>query len=294
VPVFYLNGFTNINQQIFVYDKANNKIFNTAVKNIACENSFYDSNILKPCFQEDQPIEKAYSKIESDYAPFLLNFIKKIETEEKFYISTEEKTIISKFLSFQIERTKEHREVLTHLSYSMSNKLREFGIIDEQLSNIGFGSNNIDPKEIHLDSIITGDNFRNILSDVLKKHIWFLIVNLTETLFYTSDNPVIKIPNIYDEYVSYYGFDSKGIEIIFPLTPKYLLVFCEREFFKQFEVYENKRILWPDIDLIYYYNSHQVLGSYNQIYSSDGNYKIITGLKNKYPEQFNINRRRFE
>lgn len=290
VPVFYLNGFTNANNKIFVYDKAKEKVFETGVENIACEHSFYDSDIFKSDFIEEQYIEKSYSYIESEFAPFLLGFINKIESKDKFEISNEEKNTISNFLAFQIERTKEYREILMQLSCSMKDKLKERGITDEQLLNMGFDFNNLDPKELHLDSIVNGGDMREILSETLKKHILILVVNNTNKPFYTSDNPIVKIANIIDDYVSYSGFASKGIEIIFPLNSKYLLVFCEREYFKELEVFENKMLHSSDVEHISYYNSHEVTGSFRQIYSSEKNFDIITELKNKYPENFDINR----
>jgi len=289
VPVFYLNGFANANKKIFVYDKAEDKVFETSVENIACEHLFYDSNILISDFPEEQYIEKAYSYIESEFAPFFLGFINKIESEEKFEISNEEKDTISTFLALQIERTREHREILMQFSCSMKDKLNERGITDEQLLKIGFDFNNFDPKEFHLNSILNG-HMRENLSEALKKHIWILVVNNTDTPFYTSDNPIVKNANIIDDYVSYSGFASKGIEIIFPLNSRYLLTLCEREYFKDLEVLENKMLHSSDVEHISYYNSLEVTGSYRQVYSSVKDFEIITELKIKYPEHFDINR----
>ena len=52
VPRFYLNNFKSSDNKIFVYDKATDKVFNTAVENIACENYFYDSAKFENELQE--------------------------------------------------------------------------------------------------------------------------------------------------------------------------------------------------------------------------------------------------
>jgi len=41
VPRFYLNGSLNEEQRLWVYNKAHDKIFQTAPKNIAAETQFY-------------------------------------------------------------------------------------------------------------------------------------------------------------------------------------------------------------------------------------------------------------
>ena len=80
VPRFYLKNFTDSNDKIFVYDKTTYKVFQTAVENVACENYFYDSVRLETEFKEKQYLEKFYSSIESEFAPFYLDFVSKIES----------------------------------------------------------------------------------------------------------------------------------------------------------------------------------------------------------------------
>lgn len=293
VPRFYLRYFTNSDKKIFVYDKNNDKIFETAVDNIASENFFYDSDIIKSEVVGEQYLEKFYSSIESEFAPFYLDFITKIESEANYKISKEDRYIISNFLAFQIDRTKEHREILSQLAFALKNQLIEKGWFSEQqLIDRGFDMNNLDPKDLHIEGLLLGDEMRQILSDTLNKHIWILCENNTNLPFLTSDNPIAKIANIQDEYVSYGGFASKGIEIIFPLNSRYLLAFCEREFFKALEVYENKRLAITDISQVQYYNALEITGSYRQVFSCENNFDNITELRKVYPEAFDINRKR--
>ncbi len=107
VPRFYLNNFTSSDDNIFVYDKVAGKVFNTGVKNIACERYFYDS--VK--FENEQYLEKHYSLLESEFALFYSDFISKIESSEKENILKSDKKIFSRFLVLQIDRTKEYREM---------------------------------------------------------------------------------------------------------------------------------------------------------------------------------------
>ena len=293
VPRFYLRYFTNSDNKIFVYDKNNDKVFETAVDNIACENFFYDSDIIKSEIVGEQYLEKFYSMIESEFAPFYLDFITKIQSDGNYEISQEDRNIISNFLAFQIDRTKEHREMLNQLVSGFKDQLIERRWFSEQqLIDWGFDINNLDPKDLHIEGLLLGGELRQILSNTLKKHIWILCVNNTNLPFITSDNPIAKIANIQDKFVSYEGFASKGIEIIFPLNSKYLLAFCERDFFKALEVYENKRLTITDITQVEYYNALEAIDSYRQVFSCEKNFDNITELKKIYPDSFDINRKR--
>ena len=94
------------------------KFFQTIVENIACENYFYDSDRLKTEFKEEQFLEKFYSSVESEFAPFYLDFITKVESKVKDKITEEDKKSFANFLVLQIDRTKEHRET-SKQSYSV-------------------------------------------------------------------------------------------------------------------------------------------------------------------------------
>jgi len=294
VPRFYLKNFTSSDNKVFVYDKTTDRIFNTAVENIACENHFYDSAKFENELPEEQYLEKFYSSIESDFAPFYFDFICKIESKEKDKISQEDKKIFAEFLVLQINRTKEYREMSRQSYSTIKEKLLDKGVTEKQLIDFGFKINNPDPKDLHIESILAGNKIRKTLSEKLENHIWILIENNTTMPFFTSDNPIAKIANIKDEYISYDGYASKGIEIIFPLNSKYLLVLYEREYFKNIEAIENSKFVITDIKNVYYYNSLEFIRSYRQVFSCDNCFEIIPELKKVNPESFKMNRKRME
>jgi len=292
VPRFYLKNFTNSDNKIFVYDKSTDKVFQTAVENIACENYFYDSDRLETEFQEEQFLEKFYSSFESEFAPFYLDFITKVESKEKDKISEKDKKVFSNFLVLQIDRTKEHREMSCQSYSVMKEQLIEKGFTKQQLIDFGFELENPDPKDLHIESILLGDKMRDTLTEILEKHIWILVENNTKQPFFTSDNPIAKIANIKDEYFSYDGYASEGIEIIFPLNSKYLFVLCEREYFKHLEKIENSKLMITDIENVNYYNSLEIIRSYRQVFSNNDSFKIIPELKKVNPESFKMDRKR--
>jgi len=294
VPRFYLKNFMSSDNKIFVYDKTTEKVFQTAVENIACENYFYDSKKLESEFHKEQYLEKFYSSIESKFAPFYLDFVSKIESKEKEKITEEDKKAFANFLVLQIDRTKEHRE-MSRQSYSViKEQLIEKGFTKQQLIDFGFELENPDPKDLHIESILSGDEMRATLAEILENHIWILVENTTNQPFYTSDNPIAKIANIKNEYISYDGYGSEGIEIIFPLNSNYLFVLCEREYFKNFEQIENSKLTITNVENVNYYNSLEIIRSYRQIFSCEDSFKIISELKKVNSESFKTNRKRMK
>lgn len=294
VPRFYLKNFTDSNDKIFVYDKTTYKVFQTAVENVACENYFYDSVRLETEFKEKQYLEKFYSSIESEFAPFYLDFVSKIESKEKDKITEEDKKTFANYLVLQIERTKENREIIRQIYSVLKEQLIEKVFTKQQLIDFGFELENPDPKDLHIESILLGDKMRNTLVKILENHIWILVENNTNQPFFTSDNPIVKIANIKDEYTPYDGYASAGIEIIFPLNGKYLFVICEREYFKKLEIIENSKLTTDCIDNVNYYNSLEIIRSYRQVFSCEDSFKIISEVKKVNPESFIMNRKRIE
>lgn len=282
VPVLNLNGFTNTDSKLFVYDKANNNVFETKVDNIPCEDSFCDGGIIHSDYLEDQYYDNYYSSVESEFAPFISDFIQKIASCKEFHISEKEKETISTFLSLQIDRTTEFQHSMMSVSHSFSDKFAERRIRHEYLLKMGFDLHNLNPKDIHLYHQVKGGRKSESFAEIIKKYSWFIVVNETDIPFYTSDNPIIMKENIFNASDRAAGCATKGIELIYPLTSKYLLVLRDIEFFKDCESLENNMLLCSKYDCVRYYNSLEFLSSYRQIYSSEKSFKIITDLKNRY------------
>ena len=294
VPRFYLENFTNSENKICVFDKATDKTFQTTIENIACENYFYDSDQVDLKFNKVQYLEKYYSTIESTFAPFYKDFILSLASNKKRELTFDDRKIFSKYFVSQIDRTKEHRET-SRQSYSVIKKeLISKGFTKQQLIELGFEVDNPDPKDLHLESILLGNEMIDTFSEILESHIWIIVENNTSEPFFTSDNPIAKIANIKNDYISYDGYASEGIEIIFPLNSKYLLVLKERGFFKKFEGLDNKILMINNIENVNYYNSLETIRSYRQVYASIDNFKTIPDLKKINPDAFKMDRTRIK
>lgn len=294
VPRFYLKNFMDSNERIWVYDKKNKSTFNPSIINVACENFFYDNDEIDLVFNEEQYLEKLYSSKEAEFAPFLLEFITKLESDKINVITSDDRETFSNYLVLQIDRTKEHREESIQFYQAIIKQLRAKGVTEDQIKEFGFDEEEINPKELHLESILTSFKMDKTFIDILKDHIWLVFKNETSQPFYTSDNPIVKKAHIIDKFISNEGYASPGIEIVFPISSKFILVLCEREYFKKCENLENKKISLSDINFVNYYNSLQVVKSYRQVYAIANSFEIIEELLLKMPNSFNIDRKRVE
>lgn len=103
-------------------------------------------------------------------------------------------------------------------------------------------------------------------ASILNSHIWFVGVNLTDHPFYTSDAPLVKRAHMPEEFMSYSGLASRGIELAFPVSDKLIITLCERSYHKAVEPIENLFFPIYEPEVIKYYNSMQVIGCERQIY----------------------------
>lgn len=128
---------------------------------------------------------------------------------------------------------------------------------------------------------------------ILSSHIWIIGINETNQPFWTSDSPVVTSqhkPGLSESH-SYSGIASKGVEIAFPITSRYVLVLCDREVFAHYQNVDCKTVKFNDRHIIYY-NSLQVIQSNRQVYSSQTTFDLAKEVCNTYPEVCDPNRTR--
>jgi hypothetical protein len=294
VPRFYLKHFTNAQGQCWTFYKDQNKAFLSNPQNIASERFFYDLPEFDQTIGIDQPVEKYLAEVESLYSPFLNDLIGWIDRREISRLSEDMRAILCDFMMFQIIRTKEHRE-------SMSQGMAQF---QEQLAASGWLSNDMiiqmrenhteeQVKQSHLEQLFFDTDFKTKLITILNTHIWLLFKNTTQTLYYTSDHPVVKVPHLQRKHRNDNGYKSEGIEIAMPLSSTHLLVLVERKMFKHYEEYENEILVHKDAQNVTYYNAMQVSQSYRGIYCASNQFDHASEMVNTHSELRQLNHDRF-
>ena len=312
VPQFYLKKFADSNNQLFVFDKFTKQHFKANVSNVASERRFYDfhQDIQKE-FQDKvasgadkevdaeliekaldpQLVEKELAYIEGDFANVLDEMLETIDKTKG--IDPEHKLITASFMTVQILRTPEFRRTLIELQEQTLAKMLDKWY-DQNLAE-----NNLyikfDERYASLEhaQFLFSPILREAIFQTLSKHIWMVGINRTTQPLYTSDTPVVRKAHIKDLYKSYAGLGSLGIEIAFPISPKYVLILCERTAFLHY-AQRDCGSLSLNSDNVTHYNSLQVLQSYRQVYCSSHKFDLVEQICNEHPDVCTPNKKRFE
>jgi hypothetical protein len=308
VPQSYLRNW-DINKEngkkpkVFSYDIKQNNQFSVNIEDTAMKKYFYDYEkyskeeieiiynnipkkfqILKEDFLIKQGIEKLVfaEKIEKISIQTIISIIEKLEKlkvnskeniNKKNILSTTDKVILSYFISIQYIRTKKFRDE--------SQKLYNESIEDiNEKSKETINIEHIDDNEnqfIHLRDMFY---HANSIQRILLKYKWILYRNFTKVPYMTSDNPVVKKPNlkgIFDDYgIGSFGFESEGIEIRLPLSPKYELIIHEPIYLKKKHTkkFEKIHVIDNDVKNVLYSNALLIQFS-NYLYSIENNFDVI-------------------
>ncbi len=139
---------------------------------------------------------------------------------------------------------------------------------------------------------LTDPDFVFTLGEIFYSHIWRIGVNITSQPFYTSDAPVVKYGHL-NKFIQGVGFGSLGVEVAYPLSPQYILILHEREYFKDKITQENRCITLNE-EQVEDYNLMQVTQSRRQLYCPVNEFALAVKLCNKFPEIRDPNRSNIE
>lgn len=210
VPRFYLRNFSIKQGTEYVtncFDKPEQKSFLVSIKKVAAEKYFYDTSK-----SENQIIEESLGKFESNINTVYTQVVKK---ESLSFISRRGKMSFACFIAAQEIRTREFRELIRDCIRQLTKRLSK-----ERLS-----------KEFKkkLKGIGTDEFFRTMQIRILINNIptlatilfnlkWVLLVNRTNSPYWTSDHPVNRYNPIDLGPYGNLGLLSSGIQIYFPLS----------------------------------------------------------------------------
>ena len=223
VPRFILKQFASNPQykkkKLFVFDKWEDKIFQSSVNNAGCENHFYDFKVL----DKNVSAEFGLAEIDGDAAS-IFNSI--VEKESLADLSDEDKVIIAIFCSIQIARTPQHRAVIETLFTDMFDKVEELWGVREI-----DGEPELSEEELKAESCMAISGATEFTKHLISKQ-WLLTKAPANCSFYISDNPIAK-QNVVDSgpFWGNLGLACPGIEIYMPLSKKLTLaMFCPTHF----------------------------------------------------------------
>jgi glycerophosphoryl diester phosphodiesterase len=300
VPQCYLRNFA-VRDRLFVLDQIKKSVYSANVKDVAQDRYFNDfpDVFLSQEFREKakaQVIEKDLAKVESKFSQFLkliIDCLDDIEKNDLFdsvvVLDEEEKINFSAFLMLQLVRTNTLRQETRHMFQSLVD-LKEK--MDRSLANcnnphqfslpsrdrgIDFNDlikNSVDEDSIaqHLllisDALDRGTNSE--IAQTLSNHIWLFRVNSTPIPFWTSDNPIVIQP--YEDFGT--GIASSGVQVIYPISPKHLLIMFESKFWSKLHSVDGMSTTLSEQE-VKSYNKLQAQQCYRQTYSRENNFELL-------------------
>lgn len=217
VPKFYLKNFSHNSKKDLVYcfDKTKEQTYSCNIKDICQEKFFYD-------FNDDK-----FETLESNSSKTL----KKLISSQDIYFlnSTYNRAIITLFIAIQLLRTKEIRESLLNIIsiykmevFSGNKDFKKY-----------FNNASTDESLMKLQKRLFYDDRIQELTNILMMKKWFLLVNETETQFWTSDHPIVRFNPFFDPYGNM-GLNATGIKIYFPLSPKLSLCLVDPQIYSHY------------------------------------------------------------
>lgn len=322
VPRCYLKNFILENDKIQVFDKYKMQVRSQRIMDVAMENYFYDikfdefwkkaepheqekikADVLKIAGTDDwsevleildeKHIEKKFfGSMESVYGQLLQSLIRKSYKGSQWVIehclacSEMEKELMSLFIAIQMIRTKAFRDNLSDMIEKLYQTLAyKMQMHDENALSKEAFLVDVDKDFVKLQhsSMILDEDMSVHFAEILNSHIWVMYVNKTNCPFYTSDNPVVNIPHKFDQYMSYGGLQSEGVEIVLPITPDLLLAMYERSTYS--EMFTDRRfIALTSKEQIDFYNRAQVVNSYRCVFSGINNFGLAEKVCTEHPE----------
>ena len=243
VPVSYLanfgiNGNKGRDTTSYIYNKNNNRVFESNFEIIASENKFY----WIPEFEKNINIlEDFFAPIESQYTTFSNILFKEISFEPSdrkstiVSIGSETKDFLSGYFALQIVRTRTQRDYYKY-------------IYDTLLTNIPYidapSYTKDDFRRIHTNSLLSME-LANFYANLIMDRKWIFLINHTDIPFFTSDNPFIFISH--DRTTQHYSVVATDVTGYLPITPKIAIQFFDKndsiDDNSYFDIFSSKCIL---------------------------------------------------
>lgn len=212
VPQLLLRGFTVPGtQQVCVFDKSNDRVFRTAIGNVAAEGGFYDFRVTEGLLT----LEPALMRLESDVAP-LLDRIR--DSRSLATLNDLDRENLALFTIVQLQRTANFRARVAQASADLSARMRQIGIDPNSVVNHR-EMNGEEAKVVASQLILTAHE----LVPFLLEKTWLLLEAPPDEFFYLSDNPV-ALRNARDfGFYGNIGLAVPGIEIYLPISSELTL-----------------------------------------------------------------------
>ncbi len=232
VPVFLLTNFSiEQKNQVYCYDKINERIFPSNVRNLASESGFYD--LIDG--DAESSLESQLADLEGRSAEIINGRILARGTIRG--LSNEERRDLALFVAIQHLRTRNARMAIDKMYSDVAERIQRIGgDPDAVVGNPDFDRE----QNVKFQSVYNFGVARTLTPEILRKK-WFLL--RSDNAFWISDNPVV-LQNEQDNsgVRGNLGFGVKGIEIYLPISAEFIMAFHCEQTFRDMEKYYEENI----------------------------------------------------
>lgn len=274
--------------RVWAFDKPTMRAREARIQEVASRNGFHD---LIPG-DTKQELEKLFAdEIEPEYKKALEQLMTHLAEGRPF--DQQLKFNLGYFLALQYLRTQAFRAAYED-------------VLEQYLERLRLRLKRVQPEqpwdEVRLNTqagaaphgLFMLDNTTLLtMASVLAQHVWHVGRNLTGTPFFTSDAPVVwvnanELPPLFGRG----GLNTHGVHVLFPLSPRHLLVMTERRYADAHLPGVDSRVLPYGAPLVREANLLQVEQSDRQLFAPVNAFQLIREVRDDLPEAFQANRRR--
>ena len=278
VPRFYLKSFSipNMEERLWCFDKFTFNKYVTSIRRAAGARNFYD----------EKSEHRLDAEIESIFSPVYRKLVKNKDVGKLFW---NERVALANFVAIQDNRTQEMRAEVQEAGKQVVKWVVEgLGKDENALTNV----RSRDVVERYIEEaaeklatetqagIMFGEEIKQFADAILSLQ-WILCENKTDTLLWTSDNPINKWnSNIETLQMGNLGYLSTGIEMFLPVTPKLFLFFCD---LGAHRFVPTEKMVINNPDNIMFQNYLQIRWSKRYIFSQDDDFKLAEKILKEQP-----------
>jgi hypothetical protein len=279
LPQCLLERFT-AEGRLYVFDKTMGRRFCTSPRNVASEMYFYDLPAgIKGV--SVQAVEQHFSKLEGQLAEMLRLLTSDLDANRR--IPEEARDALAPHLVMLLLRTKEYRTQMTQRADFASLMMRRIGKVPPRIKS----------QALEHAKFMFNLRVSESFAAALRRHLWVVGRNDTAHPLYLSDAPIVRIPHRENEGCPQTGLTSPGIEIAFPISPRYILLLWERTHFAEVAARDRGIMVLP-AEAVRCYNAMQVLSAYQRIFCSADDFDLAREMVRAHPEHCQPDRDRFE
>lgn len=221
VPQFLLRNFgTGKKDQLWVFDKSNDRSFLTNAKNVASESRFYDFDVQG----EKVSLEPILSRIEASAKQVIANLL---AADSLAILTNEDRVQLAVLLSIQLARTRNMREQWVDFPRMLRERFAESG------DTVAPGSQAAQLIQDLTENDSKAETGRFLLdapavfAQQLVSKQWVLGATNTRRPFLISDNPLTRQNLLEGEFRGNLGLAVPGVEVYLPLSPtRALAMWC--------------------------------------------------------------------